>query len=118
MQSNDPTLSLLAAGFGLGGLGYLMTHPEPSREGILIGLSCLILCAGFSALPRSRVPAPRAPDAVPSGEAAADAPEMSTPKGPQPHRMLLMQVRQPASRLPDVATHRRRNSDRQTPRQT
>lgn len=53
-QSSDQTPSLLAAGLGLGGLGDLMTHPEPSREGILIGLSCLILCAGFSAFPGAR----------------------------------------------------------------
>ncbi|KST61604.1 hypothetical protein AO398_02855 [Methylobacterium sp. GXS13] len=40
-----PSLSrILAAGSGLGGLGYMMTDPDPSVESVMTGLSCLVLC--------------------------------------------------------------------------
>ncbi|MGH1572617.1 hypothetical protein ACRAWG_20505 [Methylobacterium sp. P31] len=110
MPARDPTPRFLAAGFGLGGLGYMMTHPEPSAEGVLIGFACLILCTGFSATAGSKTAAPSTPARSPPP--AAELPEAPLVAGPQPHRLLLMEVPQGASRLPEAPTRRERSADR------
>ena len=51
-----PLARILAAGTGLCGLGYMIARSDPSVEGILIGLSSAILCAGLSAIPAPKKP--------------------------------------------------------------
>ena len=90
-----PSLSrILAAGSGLGGLGYLMTRTDPSVEGVLTGLSCLVLCIGFSALPAPKRPARRTP-APPLRPPVPEPRTIDPLSGPQPHRLLMAQVVQP-----------------------
>ena len=45
MTSGDPTPRLFAAAASLSGSGILMCRPDPSLDGILIGLLCLGLWA-------------------------------------------------------------------------
>jgi hypothetical protein len=62
MRSVDPTPRLLAAAASLTGTGILMCRPEPSRDGILVGLLCLGLWAVFTLAARPvRRPAPARP---------------------------------------------------------
>ncbi|MDP4002598.1 energy transducer TonB [Methylobacterium sp. NEAU K] len=116
MSSYVSTPQFLAAGSGLGGLGYMMTHPEPSVRGVAIGLCCLVLCAGFAAMPTSQKRARPAP--VRSPPPRPEAQEARHLAGPQPHRLLMMEIPQPASKLPEVPTHRQRINDRQRPRES
>ncbi|MHB2206854.1 hypothetical protein [Methylobacterium sp. CM6257] len=68
----------------------MMTRPEPSPDGILIGLACLILCDGFSAMPGAQSAAPPAPA---QGQGPPpEAPDTPLVTGAQPHRLLLMEV--------------------------
>ena len=102
---SSPSLSrILAAGTGLGGLGYMMAHPDPSVESILIGLACVILCAGLSAMPVSKKPIRR------------EAAPIQLLPGPQPHRLLMAKVMQPGSEPPAAASQRERSDDRQPQR--
>ncbi|MCJ2059632.1 hypothetical protein MKL09_24215 [Methylobacterium sp. J-048] len=112
-----PSLSrILAAGSGLGGLGYMMTHPDPSVESVVTGLSCLVLCVGFSAMPAPKTPKPRAP--VPTPRPPAPEPQtIPLLPGPQPHQLLMTKIVQPARDLPELGSQRQRSDDRQ-PRRT
>ncbi|MCJ2137915.1 energy transducer TonB [Methylobacterium sp. J-026] len=113
MPSRDPTYRLLAAGFGLGGLGYLMSPSEPDLDDILIGLGCLVLCGGFSAIaPAKRPGQVETLPPEPAGRAIASA------EVPKSHRLLRMEVPQSASRLPEAPAHRRRDGDRRPPGQS
>ncbi|CAM2842418.1 hypothetical protein JHFBIEKO_2049 [Methylobacterium mesophilicum] len=106
-----PSLSrILAAGSGLGGLGYMMTQPDPSVEDVMTGLSCLVLCVGFSAMPAPKTPKHRAPVPPPPAPEARPIPLLP---GPQPHRLLMTKIVQPASELPELGSQRQRRDDRQ-----
>ncbi|MCJ2096245.1 hypothetical protein MKK67_27645 [Methylobacterium sp. J-072] len=113
-----PSLSrILAAGSGLGGLGYLMTHPDPTVEGVVTGLSCLVLCVGFSAMPAPKKPA-RQPTPT-SNPPPAPAPEPQAIRflpGPQPHPLLMTKIMQPASDLSKVPSQRQGSDDQQPQR--
>ncbi|MCJ2139710.1 hypothetical protein [Methylobacterium sp. E-066] len=111
-----PSLSrILAAGSGLGGLGYLMTHPDPTVEGVVTGLSCLVLCVGFSAMPAPKKPKRQAPAPTPPPPPEPQAIQLLA--GPAPHRLLMTKIMQPAPDLPGVRSQQERNGDRQ-PQQT
>ncbi|KNY23441.1 hypothetical protein [Methylobacterium sp. ARG-1] len=114
-----PSLSrFLAAGTGLGGLGYMMAHPDPSVESILIGLACLILCAGLSAIPASKKPIRResAPIQPPPQQPEPEPQAIQLLPGPQPHRLLMAKVMQPGSEPPAAPSQRERSDDRQPQR--
>jgi hypothetical protein len=115
MPSNPSLSRILAAGTGLGGLGYMMAHPDPSVESILIGLACVILCAGLSAMPAPKKPirrevAPIQPPRQPEPQAIQLLPR------PQPHRLLMAKVMQPGSEPPAAPSQQERSDDRQPQR--
>ncbi|CAA2159700.1 hypothetical protein MBRA_04885 [Methylobacterium brachiatum] len=114
---SSPSLSrILAAGTGLGGLGYMMAHPDPSVESILIGLACVILCAGLSAMPAPKKPIRReaAPIQPPPRQPEPQAIQLLP--GPQPHRLLMAKVMQPGSEPPAAPSQQERSDDRQPQR--
>ncbi|MCJ2123247.1 hypothetical protein [Methylobacterium sp. J-077] len=115
MPSYPPLSRILAAGSGLGGLGYMMTHPDPSVESVVTGLSCLVLCVGFSAMPAPKKPKPRVP--VPTPLPPAPEPQaIPLLPGPQPHRLLMTTVVPPGRDLPELGSQRQRSDDRQPQR--
>ena len=129
MSSYRSKPRLLAAGSGLAGLVYMMIHAEPSVETVAIGVSCLILCIGFSAVPtpkrpvRRRAATPTMPQLPPRSEPRT----LQLTAGPQPHPMLMKEVASTtqtaptsttapaASKLPSVPSQRQRIRDRRPP---
>jgi len=108
-----PSLSrILAAGSGLGGLGYMMTHPDPFVESVMTGLSCLVLCVGFSAMPAPKPAKHRAPVPIPPPP-APEPQTMPLLPGPQPHRLLMTTIAPPDRELPELGSQRQRSDDRQ-----
>ncbi|MCJ2097442.1 energy transducer TonB [Methylobacterium sp. E-046] len=120
MTSGDPTPRLFAAAASLTGTGILMSRPDPSLEGILIGLLCLGLWAlgTLAAWPSRTVrPArstrPRVLEAV-----ILEAPRFDTRRfdtrpalpvllpAPRPAPRAMVQAGAP--RRPEVPTHRQR----------
>ncbi len=114
---SSPSLSrILAAGTGLGGLGYMMAHPDPSVESILIGLACVILCAGLSAMPAPKKPIRReaAPIQPPPRQPEPQAIQLLP--GPQPHRCSWPRSCSPAPSPPAAPSQQERSDDRQPQR--
>ncbi|MCJ2048664.1 energy transducer TonB [Methylobacterium sp. J-070] len=112
MTSGDPTPRLLAAAASLTGTGILMCRPDPSVDGILIGLLCLGLWAlGTLAARPGRVARP-ARSARPR---VLEAVILETPRAiPQLLPAPRPASRAGASRLPEVPTHRQRVVERHT----
>lgn len=114
MISGDPTPRLFAAAASLTGAGILMCRPEPSWDGILIGLLCLGLWAlGTLAARPMRLTRP----ARPMRPTVLEAVIVETPRA----RPELLPAPRPAaripvgtSRLPEVPTHRQRVVERYT----
>ncbi|MDP4006915.1 energy transducer TonB [Methylobacterium sp. NEAU K] len=118
MISGDPTPRLFAAAAALTGTAVLMYRSEPSREGVLIGLSCLALWALGTLASKPGKPLPLTKPARPMGLKTVI---VETPRTPQ----LLLPAPGPAERrevlglpaaLPEVPTHRQRVIERHTGR--
>ena len=125
MTSGDPTPRLVAAAASLTGTGILMCRPDPSVDGILIGLLCVGLWAlGTLAARPSRAgrgsssARPRVLEAV-----ILETPRFET-RGfePRPAMLELLPAPRAASHaagpagvahLPEVPTHRQRVVTRQ-----
>ncbi|MGE8131785.1 hypothetical protein ACQKQD_33115 [Methylobacterium sp. NPDC080182] len=116
MSSNDLPSRFLAAAFGLGGLGYMMTRSEPTWEDALIGLSCLLLCAAFSVASNRRRPTRAQPVQIKQPQTFLDQRKQEVSLTGQIHPALLRSRPQFDSTPPEVPTHRQRIGDRKPQR--
>ena len=125
MTSGDPTPRLLAAAASLTGTGILMCRPDPSLDGILIGLLCLGLWAlgTLAARPSrssgaARRARPRVLEAVILEADRFEAPRFEAPRFEAPRAALELLPAPPpapraggpagAARLSEVSTQRQR----------